>query len=230
MMIKACQSHLLHPVRLNPNGIGISHLFFAYDSLFFLQATLQNCEHSSDLLHSYCSASGQLINVDKSNLYFSPNTPCQIINLLNSILQMRVISDLGKYLGYPQFGGDLKVLLQVILRIMFQGKCNLGNNALLANLVRKLSSRQLLLLFQHILWPASSFPFQHAGKLIPCLVTSSGATLVQMVFTGSLGIFQASLKSKVVWVLETYKILMTPCWLRKPGDFTTTQIYYMHKC
>lgn len=111
MMIKACQSHLLHQVRLNPNGIGISHLFFAYDSLFFLQATLQNCEHSSDLLHSYCSASGQLINVDKSNLYFSPNTPCQIINLLNSILQMRVVSDLGKYLVYPQFGGDLKVLL-----------------------------------------------------------------------------------------------------------------------
>lgn len=108
MMIKACQSQLLHPFQLSPTGTGISHLFFADDSLFFLQATLQNCEHLSDLLHSYCSASGQQINVDKSSLYFSPNTPWQITHLLSSILQMRVVSDPGKYLGLPTIWGRSK--------------------------------------------------------------------------------------------------------------------------
>lgn len=108
MMIKACQSHQLNPICLSPGGFGISHLFFADDSLFFLQATLQNCEHLSDLLHTYCSASGQLINADKSSLYFSPNTPWQVTHLLSSILQMRVVSDPGKYLGLPTIWGRSK--------------------------------------------------------------------------------------------------------------------------
>lgn len=108
MLTKPPQSHLLHPVQLTPGGTGISHLFFADDSLFFLEAKLQNCEHLSDILHTYCSASGQLINVEKSSLYFSPNTPWQITHLLSSILQMQVVSNPEKYLGLPTIWGRSK--------------------------------------------------------------------------------------------------------------------------
>ncbi|XP_062021040.1 uncharacterized protein LOC133737519 [Rosa rugosa] len=108
MLIKACNTQLLHPISLGQPGIEISHLFFADDSLFFLKETLQNCEHLSDILHTYCLASGQLINADKSSLYFSPNTRPEIIHFLSSILGMKVVTDPGKYLGLPTTWGRSK--------------------------------------------------------------------------------------------------------------------------
>lgn len=101
MIIKSCQSAMLSPVTIGPQNLGVSHLFFADDSLFFLQATLQNCEMLSDLLHTFCVASGQLINVDKSSIYFSPNTPVEVVHLLSAIMQIPAVFDPGKYLGLP---------------------------------------------------------------------------------------------------------------------------------
>ncbi|PRQ57333.1 putative RNA-directed DNA polymerase [Rosa chinensis] len=103
MVIKCCRCSLLKPVTIGPQELGISHLFFADDSLFFLQATLQNCEMLSDLLHTYCVASGQLINVDKSSIFFSPNTQPEIVHLLSAVMQIPVVFDPGKYLGLPTF-------------------------------------------------------------------------------------------------------------------------------
>lgn len=102
MIIKSCQSALLSPVNIGPQNLSVSHLFFADDSLFFLQATLQNCEMLSDILHTFCVASGQLINVNKSSVYFSPNTPAEVVHLLSAIMQIiPTVFDPCKYLGLP---------------------------------------------------------------------------------------------------------------------------------
>lgn len=101
MMNKACHANLLSPVRIGQLQLPISHIFFADDSLFFLDATLDNCLHLSDILDTFCSASGQLINVNKSSIYFSPNTSHHVAHLLSSVLQMQVVLDPGKYLGLP---------------------------------------------------------------------------------------------------------------------------------
>lgn len=108
MIIKACASSLLDPIHIGPQALGVSHLFFADDSLFFLQATLQNCEHLSDLLHTYCVASGQLINVEKSSIFFSPNTLPEIVSLISFVLRIPVSTDPGKYLGLPTVWGRSK--------------------------------------------------------------------------------------------------------------------------
>ncbi|KAL6176326.1 hypothetical protein ACLB2K_052960 [Fragaria x ananassa] len=86
----------------------ISHLLFADNSLFFLKATLDNCLNLSDILHTYISASGQRINTDKSSLFFSPNTPPQIIDLISSVLSMKIVTDPGRYLGLPTIWGRSK--------------------------------------------------------------------------------------------------------------------------
>ncbi|XP_062014434.1 uncharacterized protein LOC133730954 [Rosa rugosa] len=92
----------------------------AYDRIEwnFLQAVLlkmgfadrwvnlvMNCVTSSTLsvLINGKPASGQLINVEKSSIYFSPNTPTEIGHLLSSIMQIPTVTDLGKYLGLPTF-------------------------------------------------------------------------------------------------------------------------------
>ncbi|KAK9951083.1 hypothetical protein M0R45_006545 [Rubus argutus] len=72
---EACASGNLTGIRLSHSGPSHSHLFFADDSLFFLKGFTANCSELMRILKVYCDASGQLVNLDKSSVFFSPNTP-----------------------------------------------------------------------------------------------------------------------------------------------------------
>ncbi|KAF7815390.1 reverse transcriptase [Senna tora] len=68
----------LKGIKLARNCPVLSHYFFTDDSLFFLQANRQNCEKMKWILDAYCLASGQEANLDKSCLFFSPNSPTDL--------------------------------------------------------------------------------------------------------------------------------------------------------
>ena len=53
----------------------ITNLLFADDSLIFCQATQNKVKVISKILQVYAGASGQCINLEKSSVYFSGNTP-----------------------------------------------------------------------------------------------------------------------------------------------------------
>ena len=53
----------------------INHLLFADDSLLFSEANDENAVRVRDLLRTYCDASGQKINTDKSSIFFSKGIP-----------------------------------------------------------------------------------------------------------------------------------------------------------
>ena len=58
-------------------GLRISHLLFVDDSLVFCRATVSECVKIQSLLFLYKLASGQSINREKTNIFFSSNTlPC----------------------------------------------------------------------------------------------------------------------------------------------------------
>ncbi|KAL6142234.1 hypothetical protein ACLB2K_060517 [Fragaria x ananassa] len=109
MINKMCDQNLLDAVRIIENGPLVSHLFFADDSLFFLKASLYNCEAIFDSLHLYYTASSQSINVNKSSLYFSLNIRQEIVHFLSLVLNMKVVDDPGMYLGLPTVWGRSKM-------------------------------------------------------------------------------------------------------------------------
>ena len=90
------------------NGLRLTHLFFADDSLLFCKASIQECNHIQDILSEYEVASSQKLNKDKTTLFFnkvtSQNTQESIINLLG----VPEIKQYEKYLGLPSFVGREK--------------------------------------------------------------------------------------------------------------------------
>ena len=59
------------------NGPKLTYLFFADDCLIFYRYTLEECHKIQSLLYFYEVASGQMINKEKTMLFFSRNTNAQ---------------------------------------------------------------------------------------------------------------------------------------------------------
>jgi hypothetical protein len=65
-------------VKVCRNAPSVSHLLFVDDSLILLKADMNNAISLQQALDSYCAISGQLISVNKSIIYFSPNTNVEV--------------------------------------------------------------------------------------------------------------------------------------------------------
>lgn len=66
---------LIKGVRVAPTAPFIPHLFYADDSLLFLELTSDIAAVLKSILEIYGELTGQLVNFQKSAITFSPNTP-----------------------------------------------------------------------------------------------------------------------------------------------------------
>ncbi|KAL6128930.1 hypothetical protein ACLB2K_072283 [Fragaria x ananassa] len=107
-LTRAVQDKSLLGIKLCRRGPTLSHMFFADDALFFLKATLGNIWRLMEIFKEYYKASGQLINGEKSSVYFSLNTPDQMSRLLGELMGFAEVEDPGKYLGLPTLWGRSK--------------------------------------------------------------------------------------------------------------------------
>ncbi|XP_070677505.1 uncharacterized protein [Malus domestica] len=105
---KAVHDKLLDGVQLGASGPIISHILFADDTLLFLKADGKNCRNLVDLIKLYCDASGQLVNFQKSSVYFGANIPRRVSAELANILRVQVVLDPGAYMGVPAIWGRSK--------------------------------------------------------------------------------------------------------------------------
>lgn len=61
------------------------HLFYADDIMFFMEATRNNARRIKSLLTDYGQLSGQLYSPSKSNVYYSPRVPSDLIQYVRII-------------------------------------------------------------------------------------------------------------------------------------------------
>jgi len=78
---KAQEENGLYGIQIARGVPKINHLFFADDSLIFCRDSFQDSQTIQEILNTYQSTSGQLINLDKSEISFSRNVPsdCKIL-------------------------------------------------------------------------------------------------------------------------------------------------------
>ena len=76
--------------------------------LIFCRSTLDECNKIQELLAFYKVASGQVINKEKTTLFFSKNTDAATQEALKVALNVPAIRHYEKYLGLPSFVGRNK--------------------------------------------------------------------------------------------------------------------------
>lgn len=92
-------------IPLTRGGTRLSHLMFADDVVLFGEASKAQALTIKTCLQQFYEASGQKVSVQKSRIYFSPNTNEATKAEVCSTLGIECTDDLGRYLGVPVFHG-----------------------------------------------------------------------------------------------------------------------------
>lgn len=96
---KLKSDNVLKGVKACARGPSITHFFFADDSFLFLRENSMECNIIKDLLGLYEMKSGQKVNFDKFDLFFSPNTCDSSRTCVKNIFEIQDVCNPEKYLG-----------------------------------------------------------------------------------------------------------------------------------
>lgn len=89
-------------------GPKISHLLFANDTLVFGDANVIETCRIQEIFQMYKEASRQMVNEEKSELFFSKTVPQNVRNQICLQLGIKEVMKFNKYLGLPTLYGRSK--------------------------------------------------------------------------------------------------------------------------
>ena len=112
----------LETIQLSRNCPGISHLFFADDSLFFTKADSGNALCLMEIINSYCLASGQSLNLEKSSICFSKSTNLDTATTIAALFGKKISKSPGTYLGIPSTWGKTRTQALAYVRDRIKNK------------------------------------------------------------------------------------------------------------
>ncbi|XP_058784057.1 uncharacterized protein LOC131658822 [Vicia villosa] len=116
MFKMAANSKVFHGIKVARHAPTISHLFFADDNLLFSRANEFEAARILGILHRYQNASGQLVNVEKSEVSFSGNVSAASKEAIRSFLGFKSVNSHTKYLGLPVvFGRSKKDVFSLVV-------------------------------------------------------------------------------------------------------------------
>ena len=108
LLQKAEMEGHIHSVSIFRRAPKISHPLFADDSLLFCQASEKETLEVLEILKLYAKALGQCINMEKSSVYFSSNTPLEKKESIKGMLGVSEVERFEAYLGLPTLVGRRK--------------------------------------------------------------------------------------------------------------------------
>lgn len=109
MMHKAIEDGSIKGIRLNKYCPTLSHLLFTDDAIIFMDGTVRECQNLANLLDQYCYTTGQVINLNKSGVFFfSKGCPLSLKRNMANELRLPIIDKTRKYLRILSDWGQTK--------------------------------------------------------------------------------------------------------------------------
>jgi len=117
---KAKQGKMITGIKVATASPSVSHLLFAYDSLYFCKADKEQCGVILNILKQYEAVSGQMINFSKSSIQFGHKVEDSIKAEIKSTLGIHDIGGMGSYLGLPESLGVLRQKYYLLFEIDYR--------------------------------------------------------------------------------------------------------------
>ncbi|XP_059626981.1 uncharacterized protein LOC132269745 [Cornus florida] len=102
------RNHHIQGVSIGRGYDPINHLFFADDALLFCKANISQALHLKTIISKYGSLIGQVVNFDKSSLFFSSHISIELRDQLRRALDILNVDWINRYLGLPSVLGRSK--------------------------------------------------------------------------------------------------------------------------
>jgi hypothetical protein len=99
---------LIHGIPIATNAPAISHLLYVDDNTLFCRANLEEATVIMNIMKTYQEASGQRVNMDKSEMIVSPNISLNFKIKFKDSLLIKISDTINKYLGMPTHFGRSK--------------------------------------------------------------------------------------------------------------------------
>lgn len=99
---------LIQGIKVCKRAPSVSHLLFADDSYLFCKESEQEAMRMNDVLQTFEEASGQRVNVVKSQVFLNTNVAQECRSDICNILQMNEADSNSTYLGLPNLVGRNK--------------------------------------------------------------------------------------------------------------------------
>lgn len=99
------EGNLIHGIKCARSAPTISHLFFLQMIASLCESESRRGRPSLTILHDHELASGQAINVDKSEVSFGRNVTEPVKNMLLGRLSFKAVETHERYLGLPTYIG-----------------------------------------------------------------------------------------------------------------------------
>lgn len=108
-LLEAEEKKLITGIKMGKDSPSISHLLFADDCLIFTRVGKKECKNLVKILDLFSQGSGQLINYDKSGIFFSNSVSNSEAREILQILKVGRVRVDDKYLGVPLFTHKSKI-------------------------------------------------------------------------------------------------------------------------
>jgi len=89
-------------IRVGVHSPWISHLLFTDDCIVFSEASQGGADRLVEILDRYHRGSGQLVNQDKSAIFFSKNCPTEMKQVVSQRLDIQKEARLNAIWDYPR--------------------------------------------------------------------------------------------------------------------------------
>ena len=134
---QAAQRNLIHGAKIRNGAPRFSHLFFADDSILFAKAIVRECSVITDVISKYERASGQSVNLDKTNVVFSK---CMTNTRRQEIVDTLGVQEVQKHekdMGHPTIIGRSKKVIFASLKERIWKKFKSGKGSYSHDLTKK---------------------------------------------------------------------------------------------